>query len=143
MWAQFLYGVATTIGLLLLVIPGLFIGVLWHFGLQAIVADELPAWEALKRSREVVKGRWWAFFGRLVILYVLMILISGFLMVPNVFLADSVLAQVLISIPIDLVAAFFTVCLTVLYLKSLPAVSQLAGEAGGAGMAEQSVATDS
>lgn len=72
-----------------------------------------------------------------------MILIGGFLMVPNVFLGDSVLAQVLISIPIDLVAAFFTVCFTMLYLKSAPAVSRLAGEAGGVGMAEQSVATDS
>lgn len=118
LWAQFLYNLAVVLGLVLLVAPGLAIGVYWYFSLQAIVIHEKPGWQALKHSYQMVKGRWWTFFGRLAVLYVLMILGIVALSVPAVFMPETFVLGVINMIPIDLLMAFFTVCFTRLYLMS-------------------------
>lgn len=118
LWAQFLYNVALVLGLILLVIPGLSIGVYWFFSLQAIVVNEKSGWQALKHSFQIVDEHWWSFFGRLVILYALMIFGITVLSVPSFFLPQSLILEIISMIPIDLLAAFFTICFTKLYLMS-------------------------
>ncbi len=118
LWAQFLYNVALVLGLILLVIPGLSIGVYWFFSLQAIVVNEKSGWQALKHSFRIVDERWWSFFGRLVILYALMVFGIIVLSVPSIFMPQSLILEIISMIPIDLLAAFFTICFTQLYLMS-------------------------
>lgn len=124
LWAQFLYNLGLVLGLLLLVVPGMVVGVFWYFSLQAIVVHDMSGWQAQKHSHQMVKGRWWAFFGRLAVLYVLMILGIVVLSVPAMFLPETFIIEMITMIPIDLVAAFFIVCLTQLYLMSHPNVEQ-------------------
>jgi hypothetical protein len=58
-----LYTVAVAVGLLLLVVPGVWLAVRWYFGAQAAVVDGLGPADALRRSAQVVQTRWWRTFG--------------------------------------------------------------------------------
>ena len=120
LWAQFLYKSAYILGTLLLVVPGIAVGVYWFFALQVIVIHEKSGWSALKHSYCMVKGRWWPFLGRLAALYVLMIVGIIVLSVPGVFMPETYLLNLLTWIPIDLLLAFFIVCFTELWLLSEP-----------------------
>ncbi len=124
LWSQFLYNLAFGIGLLLVVVPGLVIGVFWCFSLQAIVVHNVSGLKALEHSYQVVKGRWWKFFVRLVTLYLLYFVGIVFLSVPSYFVPETHLFRVLTMIPVDLLGAFLVVCVTGLYLMSEAAVTQ-------------------
>jgi hypothetical protein len=58
-----LYTVAVAIGLLLVIVPGVWLAVRWYFGAQAAVVDGLGPADALRRSAQVVQTRWWRTFG--------------------------------------------------------------------------------
>lgn len=118
LWVQFLYNLAFVLGLLLLVVPGLVIGVYWYFSLQAIVVHEKSGWQALKHSYQMVKRRWWTFFGRLAVLYLFLFLGIVVLSVPAMFMPETFIFEIIAMILIDLLAAFFIVCFTNLYLMS-------------------------
>jgi hypothetical protein len=133
LWAQFLYNLACVLGLLLFVVPGVALAVYWFFSLQAIVADERPGLDALNQSRRTVRGRWWSFFWRITALYLFMILGMVILAVPAVFLPESYVVGIVATIPLDLLAAFFTVAFTELYLMSGPEIALDANPAAPTG----------
>jgi hypothetical protein len=61
-----LYTMAVALGLLALVVPGVWLAVRWYFGAQAAVVDGLGPGDALRRSAQVVQTRWWRTFGVLI-----------------------------------------------------------------------------
>jgi hypothetical protein len=63
-----LYTLGVLAGVLLFIVPGIWIGVRWYFGPQAVVVDGCRGADALRRSDAVVTGQWWATFGRLIVL---------------------------------------------------------------------------
>jgi hypothetical protein len=48
---------------LLLIIPGIYLGIVWSFSLYAVVLENCSVFESLKYSKSLVKGRWWPVFG--------------------------------------------------------------------------------
>jgi len=54
------------LGLLLLVIPGVYLAVRWYFVTPAVVVEGARGAAALRRSSELVRGNWWRVFGILV-----------------------------------------------------------------------------
>ena len=62
-----LYSLGVAVGLLLLVVPGIWLAVRGYFAAQAAVVDGLGPVEALQRSAEVVKSRWWRTLGVLLV----------------------------------------------------------------------------
>ena len=52
-----LAGVGITIGLVLLVVPGVYLAVSWYFVPQAVMIDGARRTRALKRSSELVRGQ--------------------------------------------------------------------------------------
>lgn len=58
-----LFAVGVFLGLLLLVIPGVFLAVRWYFLVQAVVVDGRRAIGALERSSSLVRGSWWRVLG--------------------------------------------------------------------------------
>lgn len=54
-------------GLLILLVPGIWLTVRLYFGVQAAVLDDLRAFEALQRSAALVTGRWWSTAWRLLV----------------------------------------------------------------------------
>jgi hypothetical protein len=60
-----LYALGTAIGFLLLIVPGIWIGVRWYFATQAAVLDQAAPSASLRHSAALVDGRWWEAFGAL------------------------------------------------------------------------------
>jgi hypothetical protein len=77
---SFLHSVGIVLGMILLIIPGIWIAVRWSLAFPLLAHPqyhEVSAWEILKASSHFVKGNWWWFAGLLVGLAILNFL--GFL----------------------------------------------------------------
>lgn len=60
-------GVLVAIGTVLLVIPGVWLAVALSVAAPALLVENLGVGDALSRSRRLVKDRWWATLGRLLV----------------------------------------------------------------------------
>jgi uncharacterized membrane protein len=65
--------VITFLGLLLLVLPGIYLMVAYSFSVLMTIFGGLNFWEALEASRKLITGRWWKFF----VLTLILIAING------------------------------------------------------------------
>jgi hypothetical protein len=63
-------GIATAIGFILIVIPGLILITIWAVFAPVIVLERPPGLGALGRSRELVRGNGWQVFGVIVVLVI-------------------------------------------------------------------------
>src|SRR5204862_6902693 len=61
--AVILGGLAMLAGFIAFVIPGIWLAVSLYFASQAVVAEGHSPMDALRRSRELVRGQWWRVFG--------------------------------------------------------------------------------
>jgi len=66
-------GISVAIGLILLIVPGLFLLTIWAVSAPAVVLEGKGVLDALGRSRELVKGNGWNVFGVIVLVWLLMI----------------------------------------------------------------------
>jgi hypothetical protein len=71
--AGILLGLAIAIGLLLLIVPGLYLLTIWIAVIPAIVLEDRGIGEAFGRSRELVRGNGWNVFGVIVLTFLLLI----------------------------------------------------------------------
>jgi len=60
----------------LLIIPGIIFTVFWVFASFILIKENTSAWEAMKRSKQIVKGRWWGVFGFGLLLVIIAIIVS-------------------------------------------------------------------
>lgn len=58
----------TIIGLVLLIIPGIYIGVCYLFGMCFVIEKRLDFWSALEASRKIVSRQWFSIFGFLLVI---------------------------------------------------------------------------
>jgi hypothetical protein len=75
--AVILGGFATLAGFVFFVIPGIWLAVALYFASQAVVAEGRSPVDALRRSRELVRGEWWRVFGIGVVFSVAVGVVSG------------------------------------------------------------------
>src|SRR5215218_4618050 len=75
--AGILAGIATAIGFVLLIVPGLFLLTIWAVIVPVIVIERTGAMPAFGRSRELVRGDGWRVFGVIVVLFLLQIVLGG------------------------------------------------------------------
>jgi hypothetical protein len=66
-----LYTLGVAVGLVLLIVPGIWLAVRWYLGAQAAVVDRLAPTEALRGSARLVQDRWWRTFGYIVVAVIL------------------------------------------------------------------------
>jgi hypothetical protein len=57
------------VGILLLVVPGLYFGVCWALVLPVMVVERRFGFNALSRSRALVRGKWWVTLGIVLVSY--------------------------------------------------------------------------
>jgi hypothetical protein len=74
-------GLGALVGLLLLVLPGIYLYVRWYFMVQAVAVEKARGLEALRRSAELVRGAWWRVFG-CVLLSTLVCILPAAVVVP-------------------------------------------------------------
>jgi hypothetical protein len=58
-----LAALGSTLGLIALIVPGVYLWVRWYLSAQAVVAEQLGPRGGLERSADLVRGQWWRVFG--------------------------------------------------------------------------------
>lgn len=76
-WIGVVVGIAQVFGFILLIIPGLILTVIWAVW-QPVVVVEKKNFDALSRSRELVKGNGWNVFGLMIVVLILGFIIFSF-----------------------------------------------------------------
>jgi hypothetical protein len=72
--ASILAGIGIAIGLVLLIVPGLFLLTIWALIIPVIVIERSGVLAAFGRSQQLVRGRGWYVFGTLVLVFVIQLL---------------------------------------------------------------------
>ena len=72
-WLSFLTAVCVIAGLLLCLIPGIYLWVAWSVAAPVLLLEDVRGWKAMKRSRQLVKGRFWPTMA----VVVLMVILTG------------------------------------------------------------------
>jgi hypothetical protein len=74
--AGVLAGIAITIGLILLIAPGLFLITIWAVIVPAIVIERAGVFASFGRSQQLVRGYGWQVFGTLVLLWLILLVVD-------------------------------------------------------------------
>ena len=115
--AGILAALGIAIGLLLLIVPGLFLMTIWAVIVPVIVLEGKSAGESFSRSRELVRGNGWGVFGVIVLVILLLIgfeIVLGLVLTP---LADWLQGFISNIVSGTLTAPFIAVVLTLLYFR--------------------------
>ena len=112
-----LAGVGIGLGLLALVIPGLFLMTRWILIVPVIVLEDRSAGESFGRSRELVRGNGWTVFGVIVITLVIAVVANGVATEIFAFLPNFLQAWVGGTIASSLTAPFVALSWTVMYFR--------------------------
>jgi len=115
--AAILAGIAIAIGLLLLIVPGLFLITIWAVIVPVIVLERSGVFASFGRSRQLVRGHGWHVFGTLVLAWVILLAVN--IVLGLIFLAlphalRTGLAQIISG---TLVAPFVALIVTLVYYR--------------------------
>ena len=134
--AAILAGIGITVGLFILIIPGLFLLTIWCLIAPVIVLEGTGALESFGRSWQLVRGFFWNVFGILFMVFLILFalnLVLGLVFSP----LPHFLAHWLSSVVGDtLIAPFIAVVTTLMYFRLTGAVVDTGaapGPAGGSG----------
>jgi len=75
-WIGILIALAIGLGFILLIIPGLIFGIWFAFAPYIFFKEGIKGVDALKKSKELVKGNWWKVFGRGFVLSLITMLVG-------------------------------------------------------------------
>ena len=132
--ASILAGIAITIGLILVIVPGLYLITIWAVIVPVIVIEGSGVLASFGRSHQLVRGRGWHVFATLVLVYVILLVVN--LVLGLIFTAlPHVLGRGLSSIISGtLIAPFLALVVTLVYYRlsgDAPAPPSPPGEAYG------------
>jgi hypothetical protein len=71
LWLSFLLVLLLAPAFLACIVPGIYLWGAWAVATPVLLFDDRKAWGALKRSRQLVKGRWWPTVGVLILVAIL------------------------------------------------------------------------
>jgi hypothetical protein len=81
--------VGIALGLLALIVPGVYLAVRWFFVPQAVIVDRARGRAALSRSSELVQGFWWRTFALVLLSNIVIAIPSFILLAPFTAIAES------------------------------------------------------
>jgi hypothetical protein len=76
-WVSVLGGVATLGGFVMLIVPGILMGIWFLFSRYLVIAENRRGLNALMQSREYARGYWWAIFGRMLLVSIMVGIIAA------------------------------------------------------------------
>jgi hypothetical protein len=132
--AGILAGIAIAIGLVLLIVPGLYLLTIWAVIVPVIVLERTGVFGAFGRSRELVKGHGWQVFGVLVVLFLAALVLRLVIQVIIDGITDSVVGFIIAELIVNiLVVPLSALAAAVIYfeLKAIKGEPVLGTGAGG------------
>lgn len=99
LWLGLLYGLGVTLGLLLLIVPGIWLAWAWLLAMPALLIEGVRGRAALKRSFDLVRGRWWRTLGVFLLGFILVSITSAIvqaLFFVGMFLDSATIALILV-----------------------------------------------
>jgi hypothetical protein len=115
--ASLLAAIAIGIGLILIIVPGLFLITIWAVIVPVIVIEQSGALASFGRSRELVRGRGWHVFGTLVVVYVILIVVGAVLGLIFSALPHALGSGLSSVISGTLIAPFLALVVTLVYYR--------------------------
>ena len=125
--ASILAGIAITVGLILLIVPGLWLITIWAVIIPAIVIERAGAIDSFGRSRQLVRGHGWHVFGTLVLLFIIQLVVD--IVLGLIFLALPMVWRNGLSTFISgvLIAPFNALVVTLIYYRLVGATAAAGG----------------
>ena len=71
LWLSFLTACASSRGCCSACVPGVYLWVAWTVAAPVLLLEDVRGWKAMKRSRQLVKGRFWPTFGVVLLVAIL------------------------------------------------------------------------
>jgi hypothetical protein len=115
--AGILAAIGIGIGLILLIVPGLYLLTIWSMLIPVIVIERRSAGEAFTRSREVVRGNGWSVFGLVLITFLLVAIASTIIRLLFTPLPDFLDAWLGSLVAHSLTVPFAAAALTTAYFR--------------------------
>ncbi len=115
--ASIVAGVAITVGLFLLIVPGLVLLTIWAVIIPVIIIERAKAMDSFGRSMQLVRGRGWHVFGTLVLLYVIQLVVGLLLGVLFSALPYSLRDGLSTVIAGTLIAPYLALVVTLIYYR--------------------------
>ena len=115
--AGLLAGLGIVAGLILLIVPGLFLMTIWAVIAPVIVLEKRPPFGAFGRSRELVRGYGWTVFGIVIITGLLTGIASSLLQAAFSFLPRFLELLIGGTIAQAIVAPFSAIALAITYFR--------------------------
>jgi hypothetical protein len=115
--ASILAGIAIGIGLILLIVPGLFLLTIWCLIVPVLVLEGVGVGASFGRSRELVRGFAWNVFGTMVVAFLILIvagIVIGLILSPLPASVSQVLSGLISG---TLVAPFLALVVTLGYFR--------------------------
>jgi hypothetical protein len=103
--AGLLAGLGIGIGLLLLIVPGLFLLTIWAVVAPVVVLERKGAIDSFGRSRELVRGHGWQVFGVIVVLFLLQFIVTAVIQAIANGVSDSFGAYVISDLIVRMIVA--------------------------------------
>ena len=110
-------GIAIAIGLILLLVPGLWLMTIWAVIIPVIIIERSGAFESFGRSQDLVRRRGWHVFFTLVLVYIIQLIAGLLLDVIFSALPASLRDGLSTVIAGTLVAPFLAIVVTLIYYR--------------------------
>lgn len=101
----------------LLIIPGIYLGIAWSLAIYCVGLGGEKGWSALRRSKELVKGRWWRTLGYLLILGIITVLCESVIVVPLEIIREGSVKAILECFLQYFIAIFQIIGVTLMYMN--------------------------
>lgn len=115
--AGILAALGIVLGLVLLIVPGLFLATIWSLIVPVIMLEGRPAMESFGRSRELVRGHGWNVFGVIVLTFLLLFAAGIVINLALVALPDSLQGYLQNVVSGSITAPFAALAWTLMYYR--------------------------
>jgi hypothetical protein len=115
--AGILAGLGILVGLILLIVPGLYLLTIWALLIPVVVIEGKSSGEAFTRSREIVRGHGWSVFGLVIVTFLLVAIASVVIQLLFVWLPDFFEVWIGSLIAHSLTVPFAAAALTTAYFQ--------------------------
>lgn len=113
--AGILAGLAIVVGLLLFIVPGLYLMTIWSVLIPVIVLEGRGVMEAFGRSRQLVRGNGWNVFGVIILTIVILIVVSIVLSLLLFWIPDTLGEYIRGVISNSIIVPFVALAWTLMY----------------------------